>query len=194
MGNVGKVIISAVVAVVIIVVAIVFFGGQNQNIATTNGSNPSNAALNATSPTETTTTQPSTTPATNGTLKLPTASKPSGNSVAPAAATPPTIHLITPVANDVWTIGTQNLISWDKAPNISGSISLTNAVTGQFVGVILPQIGPNQTSYSWNTRDIQLDRTNPLKKNVVPGTYTITISFDGNNLKPITSPSFTITN
>jgi hypothetical protein len=104
------------------------------------------------------------------------------------------VTFITPVAGDIWIIGEQNPISWNAAPKITGAISLLAAATGKSIGIILPEIGPLQTSYTWNTRDVFLDRSDPQKTDVVPGTYKIEVSFDGNDLKPIISPTFTITN
>jgi hypothetical protein len=108
------------------------------------------------------------------------------------AATGFTIHLRTPIAGETWTIGQQNTISWDRAAGVYGQIELLDASTKTLIGVIIPQTGPNQTSYTWNTRDILLSRNNPLKKNVVQGTYLVRLLFDGNNLAPVTSGAFNI--
>jgi len=103
-----------------------------------------------------------------------------------------TIHLQAPIAGETWTIAQQNAVSWDRAAGVSGQIELLNATTKALVGVIIPQTGPNQTSYTWNTRDLFLSRTSPVKKNVTPGTYVVRLAFDGNNLSPVTSGAFTI--
>ena len=55
----------------------------------------------------------------------------------------------------------------------AGSISLLDGTTKQFIGIINPQIGPAQTSYTWSTRSISLSRTNPSGKDVVAGNYVI---------------------
>jgi hypothetical protein len=102
------------------------------------------------------------------------------------------ITLITPVPNDVWVAETQNPIQWSKAPGVSGQIELLSATTSQLVGVILNEIGPAQTSYTWNTRDLLQSRTSPIKFTVVPGRYLIRLSFDGNDLPSITSAPLTI--
>ncbi len=119
-------------------------------------------------------------------------SGPTGSKTSPTAVTGFQIRLLTPIAGETWAFAQQNTISWDRAANVSGQIELLNASTRALVGVILPQTGPSQTSYTWNTRDLLLSRTNPLKKTVSPGTYLIRIAFDGNNLSPVTSGVVTI--
>lgn len=117
---------------------------------------------------------------------------------APGSAKKPTVHptisVVTPAAGAAWKISTPNTISWSRAGGISGNIYLVDAQTKSFVGVILPQTGPQQTYYEWNTRDVFLDRTSPSKKTVLPGKYIVKIAFDGNNLPIIASPAVTITN
>ncbi len=120
-----------------------------------------------------------------------TVSKPVTPSPAPTPTTQ-SIHLVTPTANNVWTITRQNLISWDRAGGVTGQIELLDAATYKLVGVILNQIDARQTSYTWNTRDLLMSRTSPAKITVVPGSYVVRISFDGNHLSPITSPTVTI--
>ncbi len=179
LSNMGKIVIVGVIAAILVIVAIVYgLGGQSGNSIVTS-STSDNAALSAASPTQTPTAATSSAPTHSGTAKAPAG---------------PTIRFITPVSNDIWKIGTQNVISWNTPGNFTGSISLIDAATKQFIGVILPQIGTKQVSYTWNTRDLLLDRTNPLKKDVIPGTYEIWIAYDGNNIRPATSPAFTITN
>jgi hypothetical protein len=183
LSNVGKVVIVAIVAVILIVAAIVYGTGSNSgqnvaiNSATSTGTN---------SPASTSTTPP-TTPAVKSVTQGPAP-------VATVKITSPVIAFVTPVKNDIWKIAAYDDISWTKPGKISGSLSLIDGDTGQFIGVILPQVGPNQTSYTWNTRDLLLDRTSPLGKTVVPGTYKIRLSYDGNGIQPLTSPVFTITN
>lgn len=126
----------------------------------------------------------------------PAGQTPSGGTNAPVAPKPAltgfTIHLRTPIAGETWTIGHQNTISWDRAAGVSGQIELLDAATKALVGVIISQTGPNQTSYAWNTRDVFLSRTNPLKKTVTPGAYMVRLLFDGNNISSVTSGVFTI--
>ncbi len=190
LSNVAKVIIVAVVAAVLIIWIIVASTGSSQTAALDASSTATDSigstllGANAPAPTGT---APSTgeNPASAG-----------GKTSAPIVAAPaaPVIKFVTPVVNDIWTIGNQNPIAWSAAPNVSGAISLLSAATGQSIGIILPEIGPKQTSYTWNTRDVFLNRSDPQKTDVVPGSYKIEVSFDGNNLKPIVSPAFTIIN
>lgn len=183
--NVSKIVIVAVIAAIIIILVIVYNGnGQNPAVGA-NTTGPTNAALTATSPTETQNPAPN-----------PTSSESAGivHPKTPVAPAVPTIRVVTPVSGDAWTIGTQNPISWSRAGDFSGSISLLAATNKQLVGVILPETGPEQTSYTWNTTGVFLSRTDPQEKDVIPGSYIIEIIFDGNNLVPIFSPVFTITN
>jgi hypothetical protein len=173
--------VAAIAAILIILVIVYNGNGQNPN-STTNNVNLTSPTVTATSPTETQNLEPN-----------PTSSKSTGT-VFPAAPAAPSIKMIAPGSGNSRTIGVQNLISWSKAGNFSGSISLLAAPSKQFAGVILPTTGPSQTSYTWNTRDVFLSRTNPSKKDVLPGNYIIEVAFDGNNLKPIFSQAFTITN
>lgn len=103
-----------------------------------------------------------------------------------------TIHLLTPIANNNWTIGQPNPIAWDTAAGITGEIDLVDATTKQFIGVIDSDVGVLQTSYIWDARTVALARYSPDSKNVVPGVYSIRIHFDGNNLGDLVSGPITI--
>lgn len=105
-----------------------------------------------------------------------------------------TIHLLTPISGNAWTIGGNNPIAWDNPADVTGEIELVNAATKAFVGVILSETGPNQTSYSWDAREIYLERYSADKKDVVPGAYSIVIHFDGNGLGDLVSGPISITN
>ena len=105
-----------------------------------------------------------------------------------------TIHLLTPISGNVWTIGGNNSIAWDNPAGVTGEIDLVNADTKTLVGVILSETGPNQTSYSWDGREVYLARYSADKKDVVPGMYSILIHFDGNGLGDLSSGAITITN
>ncbi len=105
------------------------------------------------------------------------------------------ISILSPVALDKWVIGQNNLIRWSGAAKISGSIYLVNALIKNEsvpVGWIIPNIGPQQTSYTWDTRDVFLSRTNPAKKNLETGTYIIKIKFDSKVMPEVSSPTFSI--
>jgi hypothetical protein len=187
LSNVSKIVIVAVVAAVLIILTIVYRTGTapaTTIVLDTTG----NASLTAASPSQTSETTTGTGASSAGTATNHTSAS-NG-----AASAGPVITFVTPVKNDVWVIGTQDIISWNVPGRVTGSISLIDANTNQSVGVILPEIGPNQTSYTWNTRDVLLDRTNAQKKTVTPGAYMIRIAYDGNHIKPATSPAFTITN
>jgi hypothetical protein len=123
----------------------------------------------------------------------PTQSDASGTqNVPPPPGSTITIHLLTPISNNVWTIGKANPIAWDNAADITGEIDLVNAVTKQFIGVILAETGPKQTSYTWNADQVYLGRYSADERAVVPGTYSIRIHFDGNGLGDLVSGPFTI--
>ncbi len=134
--------------------------------------------------------------ATGGTapVRTPVQKVTGGNNVPIVAPAPITIDLMTPISGNVWTIGGQNPIAWSAPAGITGEIDLVNAATKQFIGVILSETGPNQTSYSWDARSIYLARYSPDQKDVVPGTYAIRIHFDGNGLGDLVSGPITITN
>lgn len=123
---------------------------------------------------------------------------PGGSSTASAPLTPSpgptiTIHLLTPIANNVWTIGNANPIAWDNAADITGEIDLVNATTKKFIGVILAETGPKQTSYTWNAEQVYLGRYSANEVAVTPGVYSISIHFDGNGLGDLVSGPITIT-
>jgi hypothetical protein len=117
---------------------------------------------------------------------------PSGG--APVAGAVITVHLLTPITGNVWTVGKANPIAWDKAAQTTGEIDLVNASTKKFVGIILAETGPKQTSYTWDAREIYLGRYSADEKAVAPGIYSIRIHFDGNNLGDLISGPITITN
>jgi hypothetical protein len=121
-------------------------------------------------------------------------STPATGSVLPAGPPPITISLITPISNNVWTIGGSNPIVWNNPAEITGEIDLVNATTKAFIGVITSNIGAKQTSYNWNARSIFLGRYSADQKDVVPGVYSIRIKFDGNGLGDLVSGPITITN
>lgn len=178
--------VIAVLAVAVIVLAAVLIA---QNMG---GPAPAGNTQNAGAPT-------GAPPSNNGTASNPSATN-TGTRTNPSIGTkttPPltgfTIKVLTPTAGAAWTIGQQNTISWNPEAGTTGVIELLQAgATKNFVGIILPQTGPHQTSYTWSTRDLSLSRTNPAGITVAPGSYVIRILFDGNNLAAATSPAFTI--
>lgn len=102
------------------------------------------------------------------------------------------INLLTPGANNIWTIGQPNSIAWSNPANISGEIDLVDKTTKAFIGVIISNIGPNQTSYFWDARSIYRARYSADKTDVIPGIYSIRIHFDGNGLGDLISGPITI--
>jgi hypothetical protein len=185
LNQTGKWLVAGVVAVIVIVVLVLYGGGQNPSGPVNTSSTPSGTtgAIVADNGTPPTVGNPA------GGNTAPVVNKNPGTGTAPQQAP---IVFITPVPGETWTIGTQNPVQWSREGGVSGQIELLDATTLKLVGVILNQIAPHQTSYTWNTRDILLSRTNPLKTTVVPGRYVVKISFDGNNLPPITSQPITL--
>lgn len=103
-----------------------------------------------------------------------------------------TMSVTSPLNNNEWVIGETHLITWSKAAGIPGSIYLVNAATGATVGWITPTTATNQTSYSWNTKEVALSRTNPQRKDLATGKYIIKIEFDRKPALRIESAPFSI--
>ncbi len=181
LNTAGKWAVGALVVLVIVVV-LTLYGGQN---------GPGTAVPNGTStgatPNGNGGVPSSSTPATTAT---PTGTKNSGTGGTKQSS----MTFITPIPGETWKIATQNPIQWSREGGVGGQIELLDATTLKLVGVILNQTAPHQTSYTWNTRDLLLTRTDPRKTTVMPGRYVIKIAFDGNNLSPITSQPITLTN
>ncbi len=177
-NNQGKLIILAVI--IVVAVALIIYYGAGTPAQTPGPGNATSTAATSTGTTGATSTAGQIS-GTSGT-KSATSAKPPGT----------IITFVTPIPGETWTINQQNTVQWSRAGGVSGEIALLDASTKALVGVILPATGPQQTSYAWNTRDLLLSRTNPLKKNVAPGRYLVRVSWDGNNLPPITSQPITI--
>jgi hypothetical protein len=179
LSNTSKIILLAVVIVVAGALIIWFNGSSQSGPNLTNLVNATNTLQQAANNNANATTTAATT-------------KGGGGTPAKTTGTSAPILFVTPVPGDTWKIATTNPIQWSREAGVTGQIELLNASTKNLVGVILNEIGTHQTSYSWNTRDIYLSRTSPSKTTVTPGRYLIKISFDGNNLSPITSQPITI--
>ena len=177
-----KYIVFGAVLVVIIIIAFALFHNRQANTAPLTDNAPVQNTSTITTPGEALSSTGQNSVVTHTTSSIAVVARPSI-----------TIHLLTPIANNVWTIGQPNPIAWDNAPKITGEIDLVDAVTKKFVGVILSNTGPNQTSYIWDGRSIYRARYSADKKDVVPGTYSIRIHFDGNNLGNLISGPITIT-
>ncbi len=131
--------------------------------------------------------QSTTTPA-----NLNPASKPPIAVAKSAPSTTPAVSILSPAASVKWVIGQNNVITWSQETKFTGGIYLVAASTGATVGWINTSIGPHQTSYTWNTRDVFLSRTNPAKKDIAVGVYRIKIVFDGGAVSEISGPVFSI--
>lgn len=192
MSNTSKVVASIIVAVVAVVL-ILIYGASNSTAPTTGTTSTSTVAAPVVMASTTTEASSGTTVRVTGTSGTKTTGKVTTPTPAPEPA-PKQIILITPVPGVTWTITQDNVISWQKAAGTTGQIELLDASTMALVGVILPQVGPNQSSYTWNTRDLLLSRTNPEKTTVTAGRYIIRIAFDSPDFAPITSQPINISN
>lgn len=184
LSKTGKLAILGAVVVIIVALVVIYGGGAPGAPASPTSSSTSATVTdngNAPSPTGTTS---------GGTTKPPAASAPS-KSVGTSPAVSP-ITFVTPVPGDTWPIDTQNPVQWSRAAGVNGEIDLLNAATLQLVGVILNVAGPNQTEYTWNTRDLLQSETSPVKTTVTPGRYVVRIIFTGNHVPTITSQPFNI--
>ncbi len=185
--------VIAVLAVAVIVLAVLLFRANKVVAPVTSPQNASGTAPVSALPSST-----------------PSASVPSGPSALPPGSPSPTktgsgtsvktpvkpltISLVSPMPNITWTIGQQNMIAWSNPANVTGQIDLINASTKTLVGVILSQTGPNQMSYAWDARSVYLSRNSPSMKDVLPGTYLVRVSFDGNGLGSIVNGPVVIIN
>lgn len=101
------------------------------------------------------------------------------------------IAVLSPAADNRWVVGELHTISWSRAADISGGMSLLNADTKEVVGWINSNLGGGQTSFAWDTQSVFLARNSGYKKNIDPGRYIIKIQFDG-NLASIQSAPFSV--
>jgi hypothetical protein len=192
LNRTSKMLLGAGVLIIVVLIFVSVYAHRGQSSGSTgNATSTENATTSneqALNNMATTTTSTASAPSSGVTHPRPPVTK-------PIVVVPPVvIKLITPVANDQWKIGASNSISWNPAGNFSGEIDLVDGTTHAFIGVIFSETGAQQTSYSWNTRQYALGRYSPLSKEVVPGSYAVSLKFDGNNLPTLISPTFTITN
>lgn len=120
-----------------------------------------------------------------------------GNTAAPIQSPITTskgaITFVSPATNDQWILQTTHTIKWNRAAGApDGTISLIDATTGTVVGWIQQQILPQQTSFSWNTRDIFPSPTGPLKNDVSTGKYRIVLTFNSPNAPRVIGPAFSL--
>jgi hypothetical protein len=182
--NVRWKVIGTVTAILIVVAAILYF--------IIGFAAPAETPQNTLESSTTITTVTNGTPGGSSTASAPPSPSSSTNSAPSLPGSAITIHLVTPIADNVWTEGQANPIAWDNAAGITGEIDLVDATTKQFIGIILAETGPKQTSYTWNAEQVYLGRYSADEKAVIPGTYSIRIHFDGNGLGDLVSGPFTI--
>lgn len=114
---------------------------------------------------------------------LPPANPPtSGNqNPKPVASTPSSasINITSPALDGRFNIGQLNSIKWSKESGLTSGLYLVDATNGATLGWITPTITAHQTSYTWDAKDVALNRQGGVKKSVVPGKYYMKMKFDG---------------
>jgi hypothetical protein len=186
-----KLIVGGVIVVVIIIGAIVLFmGGSRQAPQGAGATSTDSGMMTTVTGVAVVSPAPTVPPSTQKGLNAPLNPVPTPST----ALAQITINLLTPIANNTWTIGQPNPIAWSNEADITGEIDLLDAQTKKFIGVIDSETGPHETSYSWDARSIYASRYSPIKKDVVPGVYAIRIKFDGNGLSSLVSGPVTIAN
>ncbi len=185
MQNTKQTITIAVVLIVVVAVLWWVFGTQNgaQNTAAPPGNGLPTAGVTVESSSTASSTSPS----------VPTtATQPKSPTTAAQPKSSASIAIIHPASGEKFVVGQNNLIQWSKEGGVSGSIYLVNSADKSTVGWINSEIAVHQTSYTWDTRDVFLSRSNPSKKDIVPGTYIIKLQFDSARLATVSSAPFQI--
>ncbi len=103
-----------------------------------------------------------------------------------------TISILSPIPSEKWAIGETNTIKWSKESGVPGSVYLVKASDKSIVGWINSEIGPHQTSFTWDGRDVAVSRYNAQKRSVDRGEYIIKIVFDTNRIPTISSGVFSL--
>ncbi len=188
-------VVIAVLVVAVVILAILLF---RANKALAPVAPPQNASGTANASASALPSSPSSASVPAGPSALPSGSPSPAKTTAGTSAKIPagalTISLISPAPNTTWVIKQQNTIAWSNSAKVTGQIDLINATTKTLVGVILSQTGPDQMSYTWDARSVYLSRNSPSMKDVLPGSYLIRVSFDGNGLGSIMNGPVTIIN
>ncbi|MBI2033567.1 MAG: hypothetical protein HYT13_00495 [Candidatus Liptonbacteria bacterium] len=109
----------------------------------------------------------------------PGASKTPTPSPTPPVASPSSIKVISPSEGAEWVVNENHVIAWSKEAGLSGGIYIVDASTKAVIGWVLSNTAPSQTSYTWDTRDLFLNRGSGLKKGISAGKYILKIKFDG---------------
>ena len=107
---------------------------------------------------------------TTGTSKTPTPSP---------STSPSSIKIISPSEGVEWVVNENHTITWSKEAGLTGGIYIVDASTKAVIGWITSNTASNQTSYTWDTRDLFLNRGSGLKKGILAGKYILKIKFDG---------------
>ncbi len=176
--------LTTVIAIVLVVVIAVFwwiFGVREEQ-------NPSITGMEVGAPQAAT---PGAATSTSSPVQ-PSASQPNIPAGTAKLKTQTSIVITHPTTGEKLVIGQNNLIQWNKEAGVGGSIYLVNDADESIVGWINPEIGVHQTSYTWNTRDVSLGRSNPSRKDIVPGTYVIKLQLDSARPTTISSMPFQI--
>lgn len=92
---------------------------------------------------------------------------------------PSSIKITSPSEGAEWVVNENHVIAWSKAAGLTGGIYIVDASTRAVIGWITSNIVSNQTSYTWDTKDLFLNRGSGLKKGILAGKYIIKIKFDG---------------
>ena len=95
------------------------------------------------------------------------------------STSPSSIKITSPSEGAEWVVNENHTITWSKAAGLTGGIYIVDASTKAVIGWITSNTVSNQTSYTWDTRDLFLNRGSGLKKSISVGKYIIKIKFDG---------------
>ena len=116
-----------------------------------------------------------------------------GTSASTGGATPAVagLRVVRPAAGEIWLIGTPHTLQWSAPSGYGGGILLLDAATKAQVGWIASNLLRTQAQYSWDTQNITVNRTDPSRKSVSPGTYVFEVVFDGSRTT-LLSPAFTL--
>jgi hypothetical protein len=124
--------------------------------------------------------------------------KPVGYVPPPVNNTPPAPSqtgvnvILAPLGGAQWVFGQNNTVQWKRDTDSIGYIYLVNAADGSIAGWLIQQTNAHDTSFSWNTRDLYISRTSPIKQDVAPGRYIIKVGFTSPQWGTIASAPFSI--
>ncbi|MBI2591640.1 MAG: hypothetical protein HYW34_03120 [Candidatus Brennerbacteria bacterium] len=101
------------------------------------------------------------------------------------------VKILTPQENNKWSINKSHQINWSKEAGETGAIQLISADSRELIGWILASTGVKQNYFSWDTRDVFLNRQAGVKTNLKTGEYRIKLVFDS-RFAPVESAVFSI--